>query len=687
MKKKILLASLFLLALLETDGVKANIDLIVESPEELKELYEDGVYRHQAQEEKKPRFLSKKVHEKTSDDFSLKPQQGLKLSEPAYELSSKKKRDPIFDDVSALESAISEDAGTDNDIKPESPASTSAIKDIVTRVAIQTKKPSIEPDKLQGLVLVGGEDFIYDPKTAKLYAEERSLNSKHIQIIGFDERMSGIVRDIFPIITPYLGQEISLKVLDEITVLLKEQIRTSNIPFTNIYAPPQDIKEGVVYFVIKPALVEDVRIAKSEYFNELRILNKIEQELGEPVDTRQLEEDLAVLSLHPDRQIKATFSPGESDNTTRIDIDVEEQNPWRVYATRSNDGSEDLDKTLMAFGGYHNNLWGMDHRASYQYTTSADRKSLKAHNFEYNLPYYDIHSFVMRYTRSKTQISVLDDAFESRGDFLQLGFRHKSEFIGRQEIVNGWSLREQKLSIGVDKKRIEGDILFALFGDPLDTGVGADVEVFNTALDYEGVLNDPYQGRTKLRANLIYSPGSIGSKNNDEDFVTARADTQSSYSYLRFVADRNMPLPYNIKDKPLSLKTGLQGQVSPNRLIGSERFINSYRPGFRGYKSGDLSGDSGIAGYIELETSPYNFVANKYYNDALKVSVFTDFGTFFNNDASDLEDKRSSIFSVGGALQYQINSNINSQLVVAQDVSGQDDDVGQRFMYKFLFGY
>lgn len=687
MKNKSILLFVFCLALFETKSVQANIDLIVESPEELKELYENGVYRHQSQEEKTPSFLSKKRYKTPSQTLQPAQKKLRQLNEQTYQIPLSKKRDPVFDDVDALKNAMSEKAAFDNDIKRKSLTTTDDVQTITKRVGAIKRQPEVEPDKLQGLVLVGRESFIGLPKIDKLYSEERVINNQDIQIIGFEEKMAGIVRNVFPKMNSYLGQEISLDLLGEVTSLLKDEIRKSNIPFTNIYAPPQDIKEGIVYLVIKPALVEDVRIAKSEYFDELRVLNKIEQELGEPVNTEKLEEDLAVLSLHPDRQIKATFSPGENENTTRIDIDIEEQKPWRVYATRSNDGSEDLDKTLMAFGGYHNNLWGMDHKASYQYTTSADRKSLKAHNFEYSLPYYDAHSLVMRYTRSKTQTSVLDNAFESRGDFSQVGLRHKSEFIGFKNIADGWSLSEQKISAGIDKKRIDGDILFALFGDAIDTGVGADVEVFNTVFDYEGVLEDPYKGRTKLSANVVYSPGGIGSKNNDEDFVTARADTKSNYTYLRFAADRDMPLSYKILDKPLALKTGLQGQISPDRLVGSERFINSYRPGFRGYKSGDFSGDSGLAGYIELETSPYNLIEHPYYTDAIKASVFTDYGTFYNNDASGQEDKRSSIFSVGGTMKYQINNNINSEVIVAQDLSGQGDDLGQRFMYRLLFGY
>lgn len=664
---------------------RANIDLIVENPEELKRLYEEGIYSYKGLEVKEPSFLTKKTLEKPR---SLLPIKSTDIQREESQLKSIiKKRDPIFDDIDALQNAMSgEDLSNINSTR-KSPINTQDVQGIVSRVGVRKEKPAVEPDKLQGLVLVGGEHLINDSKTGKLYAEEKLLNNKDIQIIGFNNQVSNSVINVFPAMGAYLNQEISLELLDEIISILKEQIRSSNIPFTNIYAPPQDIKDGIVYLVIKPALVEDVRIAKSQYFDELRVLNKIEQELGEPVDAAKLENDLAVLSLHPDRQFKATFAPGDTENTTRIDIDIEEQKPWRVYATRSNDGSEDLDKDLMAFGGYHNNLWGLDHKASYQYTTSGDRKSLRAHNFEYTLPYYDTHSLVMRYTRSKTQASVLDNAFDSRGDFSQVGLRHRSEFIGTKEIAEGWSLSEQKLFVGIDKKKIDGDILFSLFGDSLDTGVGADVEVFNTAFDYEGVLKDPLQGKTRLSANLVYSPGGVGSKNKDRDFVTARANTKSSYSYLRFKADRELPLAYKLLDKPFKFKHGFQGQISPNRLIGSERFINSYRPGFRGYKSGELSGDSGIAGYLELETSTYNLIANGYYTDALKASIFTDFGTFFNNNASTLEDQRSSIFSVGGAMKYQINDNVNSEVVVAQDISGQGDDMGQSFMYRLLFGF
>jgi len=222
---------------------------------------------------------------------------------------------------------------------------------------------------------------------------------------------------------------------------------------------------------------------------------------------------------------------------------------------------------------------------------------------------------------------------------------------------------------------------------PQGAGVGADLEVYNTTLGYESILDDPYKGRARLKADLVYSPGGIGGKNDDEDFVTARADTKSKYAYLRFGVDREVPTEYNVFDKSLIFKHGLHAQISPDRLIGSERFINSHRPGFRGYKAGDLSGDSGFVGYVELETSPFNLVDDKGYKDALRGSVFTDFGTFFNNDASSLEDTRSSIFSIGGTAKYQINNNINFESIIAQDISDQGNDLGQRFMYRVLVDY
>jgi len=666
------------------DVSASSLDLIVDNAEELKTLYKDGSYK---QKKNKSHFVSKKALEKEKSlIFQIR-----KFPDKAEKVSKEKllrKHDPIFSNASEFQNAIQQLNSASKSPRHNLQMDEEIKKGITTLGLEEKETAKIAPDKLQGLVFVQSDAFVSDPKVRKLYEQKRELHALAMQSLGFvHNELEEAISNAFEDLKSYIGQPISVSLVDKIVVLLKDSIRKSNIPFTNIYIPPQKIEGGIIFVVIKPSMVEDVRIARSEYSSEVRLLKTIDQEPGEPIDIKRLERDLAILSLHPDRQAKASFSAGSSDNTTLIDIDLDEQKPWRVYASLSNDGSEDLDEKQFSLGGYHNNLWGKDHKVSYQYTTSADRRSLKAHNLRYDVPFLKTQNLSVSYTNSKTKASILDNAFETKGRYSQLGVRHQTSLLDTLVFTDGWSLRSHKVSIGADYKDIKGDILFTLFGDPLDTGLGADVEIANGILEYEGLLNDPYKGQTKLNAAFVYSPGGLSGKNSDSDFEATRANTSSNYMYARLSGDRTMPLSLNVFNKNLNFNSGLQGQLSPDRLLGSERFVNYPRRGFRGYNSGVFSGDSCVSGYLELKSSKYNLVSSPYYKDALQTAVFTDFGVFYNNNPEDSEDKKDGIFSTGVSFDYQINDKANFIVTLSQDLSAQDKETNQKLTYRLILSH
>jgi hemolysin activation/secretion protein len=252
---------------------------------------------------------------------------------------------------------------------------------------------------------------------------------------------------------------------------------------------------------------------------------------------------------------------------------------------------------------------------------------------------------------------------------------------------DGWALSDHNVSFGVDNKDIKGDILFTLFGDPISTGVGSDVEVINAVLGYEGQLADPFGGETTISTSMVYSPGGLSARNRGDNFLTARSDVDAEYMYARFSAKRSQPTSWNFLGKDMTFLAGAEGQVSADRLIGSERFVNFNRQGFRGYNSGVMSGDSGLANFVELETGSYSLMPTKYWEDSVKASVFADFGVFYDNDPQG-EEGREGYLSVGASLNYRINDQIDSELTFSHALSGQgDSDDEQAVMYKMLFGY
>lgn len=668
---------------------QAGLDLIVDDPEELLRHYQqdrtilrdrekqDNAAGNPEDEKDLESLLSEEPFDPADIMMDNKPvERGRPYGSGA---------DPVFSTTGELETLLEEDLRIET---PEQNVSIEAVRAIVQRPP--ERKIEIEKDKLQGAVLVPDAAFLDDPRSREVYEIARSLHRNRVQVFGFKE--SGFAQAIGSVnaaLAPFLDKKIDIELVDSLTARVKESLRKNNFPFSNVYAPPQKIENGIVYLVAKPAIVEDIRIAEGEYFDAARVAGTLTQGIGDPVDTEQLEKDLAWLSLHPDRNIKAKFSPGKLENTTRIDLEMEEFRPWRVYAGLSNRGTPDLDRRQISLGGYHNNVWGLDHQLSYQYTASMDRKSMEAHSGEYKMPLPWKHFVSLQGVRSETKADLLDNTFETEGKFTQIGGRYTIPVLGKRTPFEGWALSGQSVSAGVDRKQIEGDILFTLFGEPLDTGIGADLDVVNTVLEYEGLLEDPYGGSTSFEASAVYSPGNLTSKNGDRDFLTARSNVESSYLYARLKADHTMPLDIEFLDKPVSFEAGFSSQLSADRLVGSERFVSTPAPGFRGYSTGAFSGDSGYGAYVQLRTAPYNLVSEELYRDSIQGTIFADFGSVFNKAPENGEEYSDSFRAVGGSLFYRINDNINAELIFAQDMLSysEEEDRDQSIMYRMLYGY
>jgi len=319
--------------------LEANIDLIVDNPEELKELHNRGVY--------KPAVSSiNLISKKNTEPF-------LGVNEENRDKSSFGKRkfkrvDPIFSNVQDMGLVIKPSEKPKVQTSNNSVVKASAVNEILKNIK-DPRKSNLNPSDLNGLIIVGSEQFVANQNVVNLYNQEKNVSNSVIQTIGFDPKISKVIGQSFSALRPSIGQKITLEKIDFVTDIIREEVRSSNIPFTNVYAPPQDVENGIVFVVVKPAIVEDVRIAESQYFDELRMLGKIGQDIGDPLDAKALETDLAILSLHPNRQVKASFSPGRIKNSTQVDIDIEEQKPWRVFASQSNTGSEELDETVRSF--------------------------------------------------------------------------------------------------------------------------------------------------------------------------------------------------------------------------------------------------------------------------------------------------------------------------------------------------
>ena len=138
-----------------------------------------------------------------------------------------------------------------------------------------------------------------------------------------------------------------------------------------------------------------------------------------------------------------------------------------------------------------------------------------------------------------------------------------------------------------------------------------------------------------------------------------------------------------VQDLPGDFSVQLAGaaQYSPDPLLASEEFTVGGGLFGRAYDSGEISGDRGAAGSIELRyggtTNPDDFL--KSY----QVYGLYDIGKVWNEDPAVAEASRESIASAGLGvrfnLDYDVSGYVELNVPLTQNVSAEGDDDSRVF--------
>lgn len=540
-----------------------------------------------------------------------------------------------------------------------------------------------KPKNLNGVILLPYE-ILNMSKASLAFDRQAQMTGKYVYVEDFDYLDKTALKNT---IQPYLGTIINTNLLENMIADIEEVVRGSRKPFASVFIPEQTVKGGVITLAIKQALLEDMRVAGNEHFSEKQISKQIAQKVSDPVDVKQLNDDLAWLNLHPNRRVSAAFTKGEDTGTTTTEIIVEDQKPWSVFASLSNSGTETLGTDQYGVGFSYNNLWSKDHKLSYQNTATLSSSNLDAHSLSYEFPFPWRHLLSLNYQNSEATADILNNTFRSEGKYNELSADYKIPLYEKDFLDTGWAFSDQFLTAGLAYKHSEGDVLFTLFGDPIATGLNTDVEAVNAHLKYNGRIEDPWSGINIVDSKIVFSPGPVGDNINDETaFSAARANTDGTYFYGSFSVERTSPLSVSEDWEPFRLVTFAKAQLTTDRLLGGERWLSAGQKGFRGYQPDAYSGDYGGAFAVDIIAPRLN-LDNEYFDSNLSVSAFLDYGYLRNKQPELTEYSKKGLFSTGVQLDYELSDYLRSRLVVGHDLGNESNDKSKSVSWQLTTTY
>ena len=451
-------------------------------------------------------------------------------------------------------------------------------------------------------------------------------------------------------LTPFLGKPATMATLNKISRDVIDYYRREGFPVVNVVVPRQTVRDGVIQFVVTEAKVGKVIVEGAKWFNPDKFKDEVSLREGETVDGDQLQEDVRWLNTNPFRSTDLAFQPGEAPGTTDVILEVNDRMPLRFFFTYDNYGIDLTGKNRLSTGFNFGNLFNLDQQLNFQYTTSTQEifNSLNAYSASWIVPFpwRNYLTIYGAYAGSQAEIAPNNTL---KGDSWQVSARYNAPlpmiFEYTHEVYGGFDFKQSSNSLLIFNTPIQGGGGFGLYN------------VFQLTAGYSGNIPDPI-GSTSFEVAGFYSPGGLGTLNDQDTYSQIRTNADPDYGYGKLNLKRGFVLPLNF-----SLTGAFNGQITTSNLMPTEQYgLGGYNT-VRGYDERVANGDNAWVVNVEFRTPPGSIAKifdNQEIQDRIQFLGFFDYGFVGFNNAQPGQSS-TYLMGVGPGLRYNIDRFLSIQ--------------------------
>jgi len=466
--------------------------------------------------------------------------------------------------------------------------------------------------------------------------------------------------EIDSVLNKYVGKDRDFGDVQRALEALEAVYHEHGYNVVTIELPEQELNRGVVQLKVVQTRIGRVAVKGNQYFDEANIRRSLPglQE-GETPNLKRISSSLKLANENPAKKVNMKLQSGEKDDEVDATLDVADERLWKAMLNVDNTGTTATGKTHVGVVLQNANLFGLDHVASLQYTTSAEEPGrVKVYGAGYHIPLYALGDSLDFYA----SYSNVDSGTVAAGTF-NLAVSGKGAVYGaryNQNLAKRGDY-ESKLSYGIDYKAFKNNV--ELLGQQL----GNDVTVHPLSVTYIGTL--PVTGG-ELSGSASLSRNIEGGSNGDQaDFTRARTGAKAGYTVLRVGGSYTRAF-----QSDWQMRAIVNGQYTPDALIPGEQFGAGGASSVRGFIEREISNDSGLGVNLEAYT-PNLCASHNAWN--CRVLAFYDTAYVTRNHALAGELKSTTIGSVGLGLRFLLSTYVNLQLdyghVVQAGATGKDN--------------
>lgn len=389
---------------------------------------------------------------------------------------------------------------------------------------------------------------------------------------------------LVPHLESLLGNTRTLDDLLEARRRIEELYQNAGYSLVGVGLPRTIPADGTVRLQVAELAVREVTIAPAVDDSERyrRALPSLQE--GESPNLLKLSRELNLANDNYSHAIAVDFA--KKDDGVVAEIRIEEASPLKLTLTLDNTGTHETGRARSGIIVQHANVLGLDHQATFAYTTAPENPSkVSIAALYYNVPLPRLgDSLLFTAHYSNVDSGRVADFFNVSGQGSGYGAHYIHQFDRQAD-------KRAAVDFGIER-RIYRDII-----DFSGEDLGTQIDALPATLQFNA---SGRQGRANYTATLGITRNLPGGRNNtDRDYALVRYGAAADWSVLRGSARGALALP----DKSeLSLRGEWQNTQRP--LIPGEQFGLGGSRSVRGLVERETAGDRGWLASLEWQSRP-----------------------------------------------------------------------------------
>lgn len=487
-------------------------------------------------------------------------------------------------------------------------------------------------------------------------------------------------RELQSIFAPYIGPARDFGTVQRALEALEGAYRSRGYAAVQVFLPEQELSGGkVIIRAIEPQLREVV-VKGNRFFGEANVHRSLPTLVpGVTPNTRLLSDAVRVANESPVKQVRVVLKPVPDEAAVDAVVEVDDQDPLRVFATADNTGTEQTGRWRLGMGVQYGNLFDRDQILTAQYVTSPTKpEQVSIYSLGYRVPLYSIGDSVDIFAGHSEvdagQTETPAGTLEFRGSGTVAGARYNVLLARKGEY-------EDKLIFGLDYRIYDNVCSVGVFGSAGCGTAAANVAVHPASVAYVGRAAGIW-GQTDL--GISYAQNVPGGKDgSDADLQAARVGADARYEIWRANLSVARVLPADWQ-----MRVAVAAQWSSDALIQGEQFgIGGFNT-VRGFLEREVANDTGAYGTIEVY-SP-NLASTLGLSDVvLRALAFYDAGAVRRNVSQPGDTLTDTIASAGFGVRVAVRRNlaVRADYAYVTDAGGAQGEGDQRAHAGIVFSF